>query len=65
MPGLNGFELAEELFKQHRDCKLIAVTGHGQHQDRERTTKAGFAGHLVKPIDTTELQELMHQLHNR
>lgn len=64
MPGLSGFELAEQLFKQHRECKLIALTGHGQHQDREKTSQAGFSGHLVKPIDTAELQSLMHQLNN-
>ena len=62
MPGLNGIELANELIKQDRSCILIALTGHGQQHDRDRTAQAGFQGHLVKPIDLTALNELMHEL---
>jgi CheY-like chemotaxis protein len=30
--------------------KLVAITGYGQKGDRRRTTEAGFAVHLVKPV---------------
>ena len=62
MPGLSGIELANEIAKQDRKSILIALTGHGQQADRERTTKAGFSGHMVKPINMTELNRLMEEL---
>ncbi len=36
--------------------RLIAVTGYGQAEDRARTAAAGFAHHLVKPVDIAELE---------
>jgi CheY-like chemotaxis protein len=38
---------------------LVAVTGWGQEHDRQRTTKAGFSHHLVKPVDPDELVALL------
>jgi len=34
---------------------LIAVTGWGQQQDRQRTSQAGFDVHLVKPVSEAQL----------
>ena len=38
---------------------LIAVTGWGQQQDRDRTAAAGFHHHLVKPVNPQELLKLL------
>ena len=38
---------------------LIALTGWGQTEDRDRTRKAGFDHHLVKPADIRALQSLL------
>jgi CheY-like chemotaxis protein len=38
-----------------RDALLVALTGYGRTEDRERTRAAGFDVHLVKPIDLTSL----------
>jgi len=40
---------------------LIAITGWGQEEDRQRTREAGFDAHLVKPMDYTKLGELLEQ----
>ena len=37
----------------------VAVTGYGQDEDRRRTREAGFASHLVKPVDLDELLQLL------
>ena len=60
MPGLNGYEVARRIREQqHGGCiTLIAVTGWGQAQDRERARQAGFDHHLVKPIDSSVLLAL-------
>jgi signal transduction histidine kinase len=60
LPVMDGYELAERLrdsFPEHG--RLIAVTGYGQAKDRERSSKAGFSGHLVKPVDLDELTRLV------
>ena len=41
--------------------RLIAVTGYGQEQDRQRTADAGFAAHLVKPVDIEALRSLIDE----
>ncbi len=53
MPVMDGYVLAEQLRKLEgwSDVRLMALTGYGQQSDIERTRAAGFAVHLVKPID--------------
>jgi PAS domain S-box-containing protein len=61
LPRLNGYELAERL-RAEADGKgllLVAVSGYGQQQDRERSHAAGFDHHLVKPVDHDALLELL------
>jgi len=61
LPDMDGYALANQL-KQGRDTAdmiLIAVTGYGQEQDRLKTAQAGFAHHLVKPVQTEELMRLL------
>ncbi|HTU26315.1 MAG TPA: ATP-binding protein [Pirellulales bacterium] len=61
MPGLDGYEVAKRV-RQRADFNnimLIALTGWGQSDDRDRTRKAGFDYHLVKPADITVLQSLL------
>lgn len=61
MPGLDGYELAGRLRKVPgcAEAVLIAVTGYGQPSDVERSRHAGFAHHVVKPIDIHTLAKLL------
>jgi len=59
LPGMTGYELARE-FSAHpvvSRAKVIALTGYGQPRDTEQAKAAGFAGYLVKPVDSEELRE--------
>ena len=58
LPRMSGFEVASQLRQLPglERVVLIAMTGYGQDEDRRRTAEAGFAAHLVKPIDPTVLQ---------
>ena len=38
---------------------IVALTGWGQEEGRRLTKEAGFDFHLVKPVDPTELDELL------
>ncbi|MGE3275198.1 MAG: ATP-binding protein [Vicinamibacterales bacterium] len=67
LPVMDGYELAR-LFQDDarlRDVRLIAATGYGQERDRQRTTEAGFAAHLVKPLDLPALFTLLESMTTR
>jgi PAS domain S-box-containing protein len=64
LPDMDGYELARHLreLPQVAHSKLIAVTGYGQAQDRERSKAAGFSHHLVKPVDMAALATLLSEM---
>jgi two-component system CheB/CheR fusion protein len=64
LPGLDGYSVARHLREQPgtRDALLVAISGYGQEEDRQRSRQAGFDHHLVKPIDFSELQQVMPAL---
>jgi PAS domain S-box-containing protein len=58
LPGLNGYDVARGLREQpeFKRTPLVAVTGYGQEEDRQRSHEAGFDYHLTKPVDPDALQ---------
>lgn len=42
--------------------QAVAVTGHGQPEDLERSTAAGFDAHLVKPVDRADVEAVLSRL---
>jgi PAS domain S-box-containing protein len=60
LPGMDGYEVCREMRRTGLDEALIvALTGYGQDEDRQRTRAAGFDGHQVKPGDPIELIKLV------
>ncbi len=61
MPGLNGYQVAQRLRPQAwaQQCLMIAATGWGQVEDRQRAEEAGFDLHLTKPFDPQALVDLI------
>jgi len=61
MPRMNGIEAARRLrgMATASNALLVAITGWGQDDDRERTRAAGFDYHLVKPVDPLRLAEIL------
>jgi len=61
LPDVDGYELARRLRRmpQTAQAVLIALTGYGQEQDRERSRAAGFDHHLVKPAEPLVLGRLL------
>jgi signal transduction histidine kinase/ActR/RegA family two-component response regulator len=67
LPVMNGYELAERLRTQAASHPpvMVAITGYGQDVDRRRSLRAGFAEHLVKPVDGPHLLALLTRLGGR
>lgn len=57
MPEMDGYAVAREVRSSPElsRTRLIALSGYGQAEDRRRTAAAGFAAHLVKPIELDQL----------
>lgn len=62
LPEMDGYELAQRVREKlsAKSVRLIALTGYGQPEDRQRALDAGFDGHAVKPIDLSTLQRMMN-----
>ncbi len=61
MPRMNGYEAVRHIRGQPWGgaMLLVALTGWGQDEDRQRTRDAGFDHHLVKPADPSTLKSLL------
>jgi CheY-like chemotaxis protein len=61
LPGMNGYEVARRLREQPElaGTLLVALTGYGQEEDRQRCREAGIHHHLVKPVDPPVLTRLL------
>lgn len=55
LPDGDGCDLLQELQKQS-SIQGIVVSGHGAAEDLQRSRQAGFAAHLVKPFDITQIE---------
>jgi CheY-like chemotaxis protein len=59
LPDVDGYELAQRLRALGRPRVLIALTGYGHVEDRERATAAGFDDHLLKPASVEQLENVL------
>jgi len=67
MPRMDGYEtcrrIKAEPWGEH--TVVVALTGWGQDEDRQKSAAAGFDHHLVKPVDIGVLGTLMSSLDSR
>ena len=61
LPSLNGYEVCRRIRQQPwgKDLLLVAVTGWGQEEDRQRSNEAGFDTHVVKPVKPAAILQLL------
>ncbi|MCR5868553.1 ATP-binding protein [Aquincola sp. J276] len=64
LPGMDGYEVARRLRQEAglAHTTIVAVTGWGAPQDRERTAAAGFDAHFTKPFDPDALEHFVQQV---
>jgi CheY-like chemotaxis protein len=63
MPRMNGLEAARRIraLPQGQRINIVALTGWAQESDQERTRDAGMDFHLVKPVTSEALQNVLDQ----
>jgi DNA-binding response OmpR family regulator len=64
MPGLDGWQVAEELVADERtkDIPIVFLTARADFRDRERGLEAGGIAYLTKPFNPVELAALIEDL---
>jgi PAS domain S-box-containing protein len=62
--GMDGYELARRIREEGKQPvpMLVALTGFGQDEDRQRATAAGFDVHLVKPAAPEAILDLLRSV---
>jgi CheY-like chemotaxis protein len=64
LPGMDGYDLARHVRArpEARGVALIALSGYGQVEDRDRAQSAGFDLHLTKPVDPERLKKALGEI---
>ena len=61
MPRMDGYEVCNHIRHEAwgRNAVLIAVTGLGQPEDKQRCEEVGFNHHLLKPVRIDDLEQIL------
>jgi CheY-like chemotaxis protein/anti-sigma regulatory factor (Ser/Thr protein kinase) len=64
LPGLDGLEVARRVRADGGWAQrplMVALTGYGQDEDRQRAIEAGFDAHVTKPVSMDALDRLLER----
>jgi len=64
LPDGTGWELMTSLRERYPNLPAVALSGYGMEEDQQRTREAGFATHLVKPVDFDQLRHALQRLNS-
>jgi CheY-like chemotaxis protein len=62
LPDGSGLDLMRALRAEGFGLPGIALSGYGQESDLQQSRDAGFACHLVKPVDVRRLKETIDRV---
>jgi CheY-like chemotaxis protein len=64
MPQLNGYEACRAIRQKPwgADVIIVALTGWGQEDDKQKAREAGFNHHLVKPVGLDAIRKLLAEI---
>jgi PAS domain S-box-containing protein len=61
LPRITGYEVAQRIKAAHPLMCVVALSGYGRPEDKQRATAAGFDAHLVKPVDFDDLRQVINR----
>jgi two-component system, response regulator FlrC len=59
MPGMNGFELMQEIMRCYPGLPVVLMTAYGQISQAVAAMQSGAADYLVKPFDSNALVSIL------
>lgn len=62
LPDMDGYALAHRLKAEHPAIVMVALTGYGQEEDKQKARTAGFAEHMVKPVSIVDVERVLSDL---
>lgn len=62
MPEMDGYATVVALRAFGHMLPVVALTGYGQQEDKDKAMAAGFDAHLTKPIGAAELRATLSEL---
>jgi excisionase family DNA binding protein len=65
LPGLDGFKVCSIIKEQYPSMKVLAITGYGSKDVREKMLAAGADAFLTKPVDMDEFLTHVEELSGR
>ena len=65
MPGMDGVEVLSKTKEANPDIEIIILTGHGSEEDKQTCMKLGAFAYLNKPVDISQLTEIIDKAHKK
>ncbi len=62
MPHMDGYKVIHALRERGIQAPVIALTGYGLREDKQKALAAGFSAHLTKPIGIKDVSEAFKTL---
>lgn len=62
LPDIDGYTVASEVRKKEYTKKLVAVSGYGHNQAREKSTTSGFDEHIAKPLTLKDIKLILKKI---
>ena len=59
MPILDGYSASRIIRERDKEIPIIAVTASAMKEDVEKTMESGMNDHLNKPIEVTQLYQML------
>jgi len=64
LPNVDGYEVARQLRSDpiHNSMVLVAISGYGQPEDREKAYASGFDYHFTKPANMNAIKYILQHV---
>lgn len=62
MPKVDGLELIEKVKKDNPELHVIILSGYDEFQYAQRAIKLGVTDYLLKPVEESELEEILNEV---
>jgi signal transduction histidine kinase len=59
LPAMDGFVLAHRIKNVSPEVRMVAISGWGQVENRQKALESGFSSYLVKPVDLATIRTIL------